>query len=312
MTITPATAPARLVDRPDWLTDGAWPYPVHALSFGDDTIAYTDVGDGPTLLLVHTGMWSFVWRDVIADLARDFRCVTLDAPGTGLSSSTGRVDLTASSQAIDTLVRHLDLRDIVLVLHDLGGIATLHASAAWTDRVNGLVAVNTFGWRPSGVGFRSMLALMGSGVVRELDVLTGWLPRLTSTTFGVGRHWNRQLRKTFLSALDHRGRRSFHHYMRSVTRFDFDRVDAARDAYRSLPAVTVFGERNDYLGFQAKWTEALDDLEQIEIPKGNHFPMCDAPATVSQAIRTRFGPAARIERVRSARLGTGGPTLPSA
>jgi haloalkane dehalogenase len=292
MTITSATAPARLVDRPDWLTHDAWPYPVHALRVGDDTIAYTDAGDGPTLLLVHTGMWSFVWRDVIADLARDFRCVTLDAPGTGLSSSRGRVDLTMSSEAIDALVRHLDLRDIVLVLHDLGGIATLHASAAWTDRVRGLVAVNTFGWRPSGVGFRSMLALMGSGIMRELDVLTGWLPRLTSTTFGVGRHWNRPLRNTFLAALDHRGRRSFHHYMGSVMRFDFDRVDAARDAYRSLPAVTVFGARNDYLGFQAKWAEALDDLEQIEIPKGNHFPMCDAPTAVAEAIRAKFAPAA--------------------
>jgi haloalkane dehalogenase len=290
MNITSTTPPATLVDRPDWLTDDAWPFPVHALTVGDDTIAYTDAGEGPILLLVHTGMWSFVWRDVIADLAQDFRCVTLDAPGTGLSSGTGRVDLTRSSTAIDALVRHLDLRDIVLVLHDLGGIATLHASAAWTDRVRGLAAVNTFGWQPSGLGFRSMLALMGSRVMREIDVFTGWLPRLTATTFGVGRHWKRPLRKTFLAALDHRGRRSFHHYMRSVMRFDFDRVDAARETYRSLPALTVFGERNDYLGFQAKWAERLDDLEQITIPKGNHFPMCDAPTAVAGGIRRKFGP----------------------
>ncbi len=292
MNMTSTTAPATLADRPNWLTNDAWPFPVHALKVGDHTIAYTDAGEGPTLLLVHTGMWSFVWRDVIVDLARDFRCVTLDAPGTGLSSGTGRVDLTMSSTAIDVLVRHLDLRDIVLVLHDLGGIATLHASAAWTDRVRGLAAVNTFGWRPSGVGFRSMLTLMGSGVIREIDVLTGWLPRLTATTFGVGRHWKTPQRKTFLKALDHRGRRSFHHYIRSVMRFDFDRVDAARVAYRSLPALSVFGEHNDYLGFQAKWAEQLGDLDQIEIPKGNHFPMCDAPTVVAEAIRARFGPTA--------------------
>lgn len=289
MSMTSATASATPADRPNWLTHDAWPFPVSALTVDDQTIAYTDAGKGPILLLVHTGMWSFVWRDVIADLARDFRCITLDAPGTGLSSGKGRVDLTMSSKAIDALVRHLDLRDIVLVLHDLGGIATLHASAAWTDRVRGLAAVNTFGWRPIGVGFRSMLALMGSGLMREIDVFTGWLPRVTATTFGVGRHWERPLRKTFLAALDHRGRRSFHHYMRSVMRFDFDRVDAAREAYRSLPAVTVFGERNDYLGFQAKWAERLDDLQQIEIPKGNHFPMCDAPTAVAGVIRARFG-----------------------
>ena len=292
MTTSPATTPPSFAARPDWLSDEAWPYPVSALKVGDDTIAYTDVGDGPTLLFVHTGMWSFVWRDVIADLAGDFRCVALDAPGTGLSCGPGRVDLPMSSRAIDALVGHLDLSDMVLVLHDLGGIAALHASAVWTDRVRGIAAVNTFGWRPSGVGFRTMLALMGSGVMREFDVLTGWLPRLTSTTFGVGRHWDRSMRKTFVRGVDRRGRRSFHHYMRSVMRFDFERVDTAREAFRSLPAVSVFGERNDYLGFQARWAEALDDLEQIEIPKGNHFPMCDAPTVVARAIRSRFGQVA--------------------
>ena len=289
MNMTSTAASTVATERPDWLTHEAWPFPVNTLAVDDQTIAYTDTGEGPVLLMVHTGMWSFVWRDLIADLAQDFRCITLDAPGTGLSSGKGRVDLTTSSRATDALVRHLDLRDVVLVLHDLGGIATLHASAAWTDRVRGLAAVNTFGWKPSGFGFRSMLALMGSRAMREIDVFTGWLPRLTATNFGVGRHWERPLRKTFLNGLDHRGRRSFHRYMRSVMRFDFDRVEMAREAYRTLPALTVFGERNDYLGFQAKWAERLDDLQQIEIPKGNHFPMCDAPAVAATAIRTRFG-----------------------
>lgn len=284
-TVTSTTS----IDRPAWLAHDAWPYPIRGLRDGDHTIAYTDVGDGPTLVFVHTGMWSLLWRDVIAELAPDFRCVTLDAPGTGLSSGTSRVDLTMSSHAIDALVRHLDLRDMVLVLHDLGGIATLHAAAAWTDRVRGVAAVNTFGWRPAGFGFRTMLAIMGSVVVRELDVVTGWLPRLTATSFGVGRHWDRALRRAFLAGLDRRGRRSFHRYMRSVMRLDFARVDAAREALRSLPAVTVFGERNDHLGFQASWAERLDDLEQIEIPRGNHFPMCDAPTVVADAIRARFG-----------------------
>jgi pimeloyl-ACP methyl ester carboxylesterase len=297
------------IDRPNWLTADDWPFPVHALTVADHRIAYTDVGAGPTLLLVHTGMWSFVWRDLIADLAHDFRCVTLDAPGTGLSSGTGLVDLTMSSTAIDALVRHLDLRDIVLVLHDLGGVAALDASAAWTDRVRGLAAVNTFGWRPGGIAFRSMLALMGSGTMRRIDVLTGWLPHLTATRFGVGRHWERSTRRTFLAALDRRGRRSFHHYMRSVMQFDFDRVDAAREAYRALPAVTVFGERNDHLGFQTTWADHLDDLEQIEIPKGNHFPMCDAPSTVARVIRARFDPATEPASTgsgasRDARLGS--------
>ena len=84
-------------------------------------------------------------------------------------------------------------------------------------------------------------------------------------------------------------------------RLELDRVDAAREALRSLPAVTVFGERNDYLGFQAKWAERLDDLQQIEIPKGNHFPMCDAPTAVAGAIRARFSTSPPRAAERSSR-----------
>ena len=45
--------------------------------------------------------------------------------------------------------------DVTLVFHDLGGPATLDAASRWPDRVNGVVAVNTFGWRPSGAGSRA-------------------------------------------------------------------------------------------------------------------------------------------------------------
>ena len=56
---------------------------------------YSDEGSGPALVLVHAGMWSFIWRDTIAALRDDFRCITLDFPGAGLSDG-GRddVDLT--------------------------------------------------------------------------------------------------------------------------------------------------------------------------------------------------------------------------
>ena len=44
------------------------------------------------------------------------------------------------------------------------------------DRVAAIVAVNTFGWRPSGVMFRPMLWIVGEAPMRELDVFTGFLP----------------------------------------------------------------------------------------------------------------------------------------
>src|SRR5712672_1617786 len=74
-----------IIDRPDWLSSSAWTWPTYAISHDAGRIAVTDVGQGPALLFVHVGSWSFVWRDVIMHLQNDFRCVALDAPGCGLS-----------------------------------------------------------------------------------------------------------------------------------------------------------------------------------------------------------------------------------
>jgi hypothetical protein len=41
-------------------------------------------------LLAHVGSWSFIWRDLILDLADDFRVAAFDAPGT--ASANRRVE----------------------------------------------------------------------------------------------------------------------------------------------------------------------------------------------------------------------------
>lgn len=274
------------VIRPEWFDFDVWPHRVRSLLFEDRTIAYTDVGSGPTLLFVHVGMWSFVWRDVIADLSTDFRCVAFDAPGTGLSTGDSKVDIEIAARATTALVEHLELESITLVFHDLGGPCVLHATSSWAERVDRLVAINTFGWRPTGVAFRSMLALMGSPVMREVDVLSGWLPRMTSSAFGVGRNLDRLGRRTFRRGMDHRGRRSFHRYMKSIRRHDFTTIDATVDALATRPLLTIFGEKNDPLGFQPQWAARFADITQVEVAGGNHFPMCDDPTLVSTAIRS--------------------------
>lgn len=174
------------------------------------------------MLFVHTGLWSFVWRDVIDLLRTDFRCITLDAPATGLSGGTSHEHATirGSGASVTRLVDAMGLDDFTLVFHDLGGLASLLAAAKWNHRVRRLVAVNTFGWRPSGLLFRGMIRFMGSAAMRETDALTGFLPWATSGRYGVGRHFDRSARRAFRKGVDHRGRRSFHRYMSDTRRDD--------------------------------------------------------------------------------------------
>ncbi len=273
--------------RPDWLPRERYPFEVRYLGHGAETVAYLDEGTGPVLLLVHVGLWSFVWRDLIVDLRDTHRCIAVDPPATGLSGGAA-VDATLANaaDAVHRVVERLDLDDITLVVHDLGGPAALLAARHWPDRVVGIAAVNTFGWRPDGVTFRGMLAVMGSAPMRWLDVATGFLPRLTAGRFGVGRHLTRPDRGLFRRGVGRRGRSSFPRYMASVRRVDFGPIESSLDRLATRPTLTIFGERNDPLGFQPLWAQRCATLRQVQVSKAHHFPMCDRPDLVATAIRT--------------------------
>jgi haloalkane dehalogenase len=111
-------------------------------------IRYVDEGEGPPLLFVQAGTGSLPWRDVIVRLRGRFRCVALDVLGAGPSRAPeGRhLDLGAISRKLETFVRALDLRDLTLVLHDLGGPVGLGIAPRLHDRIRALIVAESFGW----------------------------------------------------------------------------------------------------------------------------------------------------------------------
>jgi pimeloyl-ACP methyl ester carboxylesterase len=273
---------------PTWLPPEVWPFETTQLDVDGSAIAIAEVGVGPVLLF-YTGIGSFVWRDVMLRLSADFRCVVLDPPGIGLSSPVPRsaTTLANSARAVAAVSQALDLQDVTLVIHDTGAPPALAAAARTPDRIRGIVGINTFGWKPAGRAFRGMLAVMGGPMMRRIDVATGLLPRLTATAFGVGRHLDDTSRRAYREGIA-RSIGAFHDYLGEARFSDeiYGEVTRALTGpFRHLPVLTIFGERNDPLGFQPQWKGIFPNAKQLVIPKGNHFPMCDDPDFVANAIR---------------------------
>jgi pimeloyl-ACP methyl ester carboxylesterase len=281
------------LSRPEWLPESVWPFQTSLFKFEGSNLAVTDVGKGPVLLFVHTGMWSFIWRDVMLGLSSRFRCVCFDAPGTGLSDRLpiNSISLEKASRAATAVIRKLNLHDVILVFHDLGGLSGIAGAAHTPERIRALCAVNAFAWRPSGVPFLGMLALMGSTLMREFDVLTKFAPHITKSSFGVGRNMDGASRQAFFRGIGPQGIRAFHCYMRDARKSEsiYDQVESAlAGPFKRLPLTTIFGENNDPLGFQPRWKQLYPDARQIVIAKGNHFPMCDAPDLVAASLRELY------------------------
>ena len=194
-----------------------------------------------------------MWRDLMRRIAPELRCITLDAPGNGRTRSKNKapVTLRRASAAIRGVIEALNLDDITLVLHDLCGPSGILAVEHQPPRVRGIVAMNTFAWEPDHRGLRIMLAIMGSGIMREFDAATGLIPRIASTAFGAARHLDRADREAFRAAMSAGAIRSFHQYMsdalysKDVYRTDIIRgsrkIEAAHDFRREKRSVRIPG-----------------------------------------------------------------------
>jgi len=293
VTIRTAGHPS-MAHRPGWLPVEEFPFVSRQLEVDGHRLHYVDEGSGPLLLLVHVGTWSFVWRDLMVALRADFRCVTLDFPGSGLSvpADAYEASLEGAADVLRAFVRRLELDDATLVVHDLGGPVALLAFAGMPELVRGLVVAESFCW-PLGVEnpkVARMLRLVGSPAVRALDATTNVVARMTSTSFGVGRHVSRPGRRAFRGPFRDRAVRArMLAMLGGAGRSDetLARVEAVvRGPLADRPVLLTFGAKSPAVkeGFPERWRERLPHAGLLLVDGGHHFPMCDDPSLVARAI----------------------------
>jgi pimeloyl-ACP methyl ester carboxylesterase len=109
-------------------------------------IAYTVSGRGsPVLLFIHGWMCDQTfWSAQVDTFSASNTVVTVDLPGHGLSG-VGREtwSVLAFGADVQTVIEHLDLKDVVLIGHSMGGPVALEAARLMPERVIGVVAVDS-------------------------------------------------------------------------------------------------------------------------------------------------------------------------
>jgi haloalkane dehalogenase len=126
--------------------DGTFPFPPHFSSAAGFRMHYVDEGSGEPIILIHgEPTWSYLYRNFIPALSRNFRVIAPDHMGFGKSETPvdGEYTLGRHAHNLGLLIEELDLRDITLVMQDWGGPIGSVLASRYPDRMKRFVAMNT-------------------------------------------------------------------------------------------------------------------------------------------------------------------------
>ena len=236
---------------------------------------YLDEGSGPPVLMLHGNpTWSFYYRRLVADLARDHRAIAPDHVGCGLSDRPGddAYDYRLASRVADVgrLVDHLDLREpLTLVVHDWGGMIGMAWAVANPDRVARLVILNTGAFAlPTAKPFPWPIALAKN---------TGWGARLVSDHNAFAR----------IAARVCVTRRPLPPSVREGYLAPYEGPGRSLATLRHKPIFIGWGERDFVFDrhFLAEWRRLFPEATVQTFPQSGHYILEEEADTLIPAIR---------------------------
>jgi pimeloyl-ACP methyl ester carboxylesterase len=116
-----------------------------ALTVGGLRLHYTVAGSGPDVVFIHGWASSRrMWTGFLPQLARQFRCWTLDLPGFGDSEkpAAGWYSIPNFTSAVQGFMGRHGLQARGLVGHSMGGMIALNLAAQHPQAIERLIAIN--------------------------------------------------------------------------------------------------------------------------------------------------------------------------
>jgi pimeloyl-ACP methyl ester carboxylesterase len=292
-THTLSSTPATAIVRRAFPDASLYPFTSRYHASADGELHYVDEGHGRPIVFVHgTPSWSFEWRHAIAALRDEHRCLAVDHLGFGLSDKPAHAGYAPADHARRLLewVRALDLREVLLVVHDFGGPIGLPLALEEPERVRGVVMLNTWMWAHGDHGSVGKLSrFIASPFGRFLYLWLNASPRwLVPASFADRAKLTPEVHRHYLAPFGSRADRVAPWVLGcELAGSDpyFESLWEKRERLASLQTTIVWGTRDPAFGapYLERFRSALPNAEVHTLPTG-HFPQEEAPEEVTAII----------------------------
>lgn len=258
-------------------------------------IHYRDQGQrsGPAIILLHGSNSSLhTWEPLVQRLGDDYRVVTLDLPGHGLTGGTPDKDYGADGMAaaVDVVAAKLGLDHFILGGNSMGGWVAWRYALAQPDRVDALLLLDAAGMPlrkgekapKSNVGFRILKYPFGRWLATQItpralveQSLRGSVEKQAIVDEAmIDRYWE---------LLRFPGNREA-----TVLRARMNREPAmgARIGEIKAPTLILFGKQDRIINASAaqSFHERMPGSEVVLLDGIGHLPMEEAPDATAAAI----------------------------
>src|SRR5688500_15349964 len=125
-----------------------YPFQSKWTSINGQSIHYIDEGKGEVILFCHPPVASsFMYRNMIKILSKNFRCIALDFPGFGLSSlstdSSYKQSINSQAEILDLFLKNIQLRSAYLLMQECGGHAAMKVFIQQPEKLKGVIITDT-------------------------------------------------------------------------------------------------------------------------------------------------------------------------
>jgi pimeloyl-ACP methyl ester carboxylesterase len=256
-------------------------------------LRYFTAGTGPSLVLLHTVRTQLdYFQRVIPRLWDSYTIYALDLPGMGWSdiAESARYEEPDLRDAVVEFITAIDLHDITLAGESLGAALALSASIELKDRVNRVVAFNSYDY-PGGLERGNWFArfigtairLPGSGPLFARMESRPILKRVLRGGFADPNN----LPEDFLIELRRSGSRAgYPKVARAIMRSLNGFVDA-RDRYPDVgvPVTLVYGEKDwSHPAEREEVARLLTGVKTITLPDTGHFSALEHPTDMAEVL----------------------------
>ncbi len=252
-------------------------------------IAYSIEGEGAPILLVHgITTYSFIWRNMIPDLAKEFKVIAVDLLGCGDTEKPPDADYSISAQA-DLLAKFPDVLGIErvhLVSHDIGGGIGQIFAVRYPDKALTLTVINTVGYDYWPV---QPITSMRIPILREIGMAAldhGFLKLLVRRGVYHKERVTDELMQLFRAPLKTReGRQGFLRLAKCLNNRNLmDIADDIKDI--KTPTLIIRGDKDPYLSpeISERLHKDIKGSKLIIVHSGSHFIQEDEPELLTNYI----------------------------